>query len=92
MSKYWYIFLLTILVASSSNTLDRATKKWIPDDLKRAKFYQGVLFTMALLYGIIMFIVTKDTFALPLSLFLSGFPIVCVTLGTLYAYFKHKHK
>lgn len=92
MSKYWYLFLLAVLVASSSDLLDKATKKWIPDDLKRAKFYRCVLFTMTILYAIIMFIVTKDTFALPLSLFLSGFPIICATLGTLYAQFKHKRK
>ena len=92
MGKHWYIFLLAILVASSSEFLDKATKKWIPNDLKRAKFYQYVLFTMSGLYAIIVFIVTKSIFPLPVSVLLSGFPIVCVAVGTLYAYFKQKHK
>ena len=90
MGKYWYYLLLAVLVACSSEWLDKATRKWIPDNLKRARFYQGVLFTMAGLYTVIMFIVTKDVFPLPVSLFLSGFPIVCVLLGALIARKKHK--
>ena len=90
MKKYWYIFLLAMLVAASSEQLDKATKKWIPDDRKRAKLYQGILLAMTALYSIIMFFVTKDIFSLPVSLFLSGFPVICAIAGTLYAYFKHK--
>ena len=90
MKKYWFIFLVAMLVAASSESLDRATKKWIPDDRKRAKLYQGILFGMAALYSIIMFFITRDIFHLPVSLFLSGFPLICVIAGALYAYFKYK--
>lgn len=91
MKKYWFLFLIAMLVAASSEQLDKATKKWIPDDLKRAKLYQGILFSMAILYGIILFFLTKDTFYLPVSLLLSGFPVICILAGTLYAYFKHRN-
>ena len=90
MKKYWFIFLLAMLVAASSESLDKATKKWIPDDRKRAKLYQRILIGMAVLYSIIMFFITKDIFSLPVSLFLSGFPVICVLAGTLYAYLKHR--
>lgn len=90
MKKYWYIFLLAMLVAASSEQLDKITKKWIPDDVKRAKLYQRILICMAVLYSVIMFFITKNIFPLPVSLFFSGFPVICVTAGALYAYFKHK--
>lgn len=90
MDKYWY-FLIAILIAASSESLDKATKKWIPDNRKRAKFYQGILFSMATFYSIVMFFVTKAIFPLPISIFLSGFPVICIIAGTLYSYFKHRN-
>ena len=91
MKKYWFLFLIAMLVAASSEELDRAAKKWIPDNVKRARLYQGILIGMAVLYSIIMFFIAKDIFSLPVALFLSGFPVICVIAGTLYSYFKHKH-
>ena len=91
MKKYWFIFLIAMLVAASSEQLDKATKKWIPDNVKRAKLYQRILIGMAVLYSIIMFYITKDIFFLPVALFLSGFPVICVLAGMLYAYFKHRN-
>ena len=90
MKKYWFFLLIAILLSSSSHALDRMTRKWIPDDLKRAKFYQKILFLTSSLYTIIMFFIMKNIFPLPVTLFLSCFPLVCVGLGTLYAWFKHK--
>ena len=90
MGEYWYILVLAIFLATFSEELDKAMKKWIPDNVKRAKLYQRILIGMAVLYSIIMFFITKDVFSLPVALFLSGFPVICVLAGMLYAYFRHK--
>ena len=92
MKKYWFFLLIAILLSCSSNTLDRMTRKWIPDDLKRAKLYQAILFVTAFTYAIIMFIIMRNIFPLPITLFLAGFPVICVGLGILYAWFKHNKK
>ena len=90
MKKYWFYLLIAILLCCSSHWLDTMTKKWIPNDLKRAKFYQKILFLTSLLYTIIMFFIMKNIFPLPVTLLLSCFPLICVGLGTLYTWFKHK--
>lgn len=89
MSKYWYFLLPAILTAVSSEAIDKAMKKWIPNDRKRAKFYQGFLFAMTVFYGIWIWLMTKDIFPLPLCLFLSGFPLACAGIGTLIAWKRH---
>lgn len=90
MKKYWYFLLIAILLSASSDSIDKAMKRLIPDDRKRAKFYQGFLFAMTIFYGIWIWFITKDTFPLPLCLFLSGFPLVCAIIGTLISWHRHK--
>ena len=73
MAKYWYFLLPAILCAIiPSKSIDAATRKWIPDDKKRAKFFMLVLIAMCLFYTVCLLSVTANlpwAIRLPLSLF-----------------------
>ena len=92
MLKYWYFLLPAILMALiPSETIDRNTKKWIPDERKRAKFFIGILIAMAIFFTIFLLVVTKHIpwgIRLPLSIF----PLISVGLGFLIGKFLNKKK
>ena len=92
MLKYWYFLLPAILMALiPSETIDKTTKKWIPDDRKRAKFFMGILIAMATFFTILLLLVTKNIplgFRIPMSVF----PLVGVGLSLLIAKFINKKK
>ena len=92
MLKYWYFLLPAILMALiPSETIDRNTKKWIPDERKRAKFFIGILIAMAIFFTIFLLVVTKQIpwgIRLPLSIF----PLISVGLGFLIGKFLNMKK
>ena len=90
MLKYWYFLLPAILCAIvPSETIDRATRKWIPDNKKRAKFFLLVLTGMCLFYSVALLLVTKNLpwgVRIPLALF----PLLALGLGLLMGKFLHR--
>ena len=83
MLKYWYFLLPAVLMCLiPSDTINETTKKWIPNEKKRAKFFMGILIGMAVFYTVVLFFVTKNIplgFRLPMCLF----PIAGVIIGFL---------
>lgn len=90
MKQYWYYIILACIVAALSPQIDKAMKRLIPDDLKRAKAYQVFLFSMTAVYAVAILFITYDTLPLPVSLFLSLFPLVCAIIGTLISFFRSR--
>ena len=92
MLRYWYFLLPAILMALiPSDTIDKATKKWIPDDKNRAKFFLGILIAMAAFFTVFLLLITRN---IPwgLRLPMSVFPLVSVGLGLLIGRFINKKK
>lgn len=92
MVEYWYFLLPVILVALiPSETINSVTKKWIPDEIKRAKFFMGILVGMMALTTVFLLLVSKNIpwgFRLPMCLF----PLAGVGFGFLIGRFLHKDK
>ena len=90
MEKYWYFLIPAILIALlPADAVNRATKKWIPDEKKRARFFLGILLAMSVFFTVLLFFVTKNIplgFRLPMCLF----PVVSVTVGFLIGRFVSK--
>ena len=90
MEKYWYFLLPAILCAMiPANTIDKVTRKWIPDNKKRAKFFLLVLTAMCLFFTLYLLFVTKDLpcgIRLPLSLF----PLICLIIGFFVGKYRHR--
>ena len=89
MEKYWYFLIPAILCAlTPASALDNVTRKWIPDDKKRAKFFLTVLVVMCLFFTVCLLFVTKDLpwgIRLPLSLF----PLVSLVIGFFIGKYRH---
>ena len=85
MLKYWYFLLPAIVLCLiPSETINETTKKWFPDEKKRAKFFMGILIGMAVFFTVLLFFITENiplNFRLPMCLF----PILGVVLGLLIA-------
>jgi len=83
MVKYWYFLLPAILLCLiPTEKIDAVTKKWIPDEKKRAKFFLGILVTMAAFFTVLLFLVSRNipwTLRIPLSCF----PLISVGIGFL---------
>ena len=92
MLKYWYFLLPAILMALiPGETIDKATKKWIPDDKKRSKFFLGLLVGMCVLTTLFLFLISQNIpwhVRLPLCLF----PALGVGLGFLIGKFFTRKK
>ena len=92
MVKYWYFLLPAILVALiPSQAINTLTKKWIPDEKKRAKFFMGVLIGMIVLTTIFLILVSRNIpwhFRLPMCLF----PLASLGLGIIVGKFCSKKK
>ena len=90
MLKYWYFLLPAILMCLiPSETINETSRKWIPNEKKRANFFMGILIGMAVFYTVILFFVTENiplNFRLPMCLF----PIAGVAIGFLIG--KHGNK
>lgn len=92
MVKYWYFLLPAILMALiPSETINTVTKKWIPDEKKRAKVFLGILVGICVLTTVFLFLVSENIpwhVRLPLCLF----PLVSVGLGFLLGKFFSRKK
>ena len=92
MVKYWYFLLPAILMALiPSETINTVTKKWIPDEKKRAKVFLGILVGICVLTTVFLFLVSENIpwhVRLPLCLF----PLVSVGLGFLFGKFFSRKK
>lgn len=92
MLKYWYFLLPAILMCLiPSDVINEITKKWIPNEKKRAKFFMGILIGMAVFYTVILFFVTDNiplNFRLPMCLL----PIAGVAIGFLIGKYVNKKK
>ncbi|MBR1972177.1 MAG: hypothetical protein IKA16_01925 [Oscillospiraceae bacterium] len=92
MVKYWYFLLPAILMALiPGETINTVTKKWIPDEKKRAKFFMGILTGCMTLTTVLLFLVSENIpwhVRLPLCLF----PLVSVGLGFLLGKFFSRKK
>ena len=90
MVKYWYFLIPAILLCLvPSEKINEVTKKWIPDEKKRARFFLGILIGMAVCSTIVLFFVSKNipwSFRLPMCLF----PLAGVGIGFLIG--KHVNK
>lgn len=91
MLKYWYVLLPILMALIPSDAIDKATKKWIPDEKKRAKFFLGLLTAMAAFFTILLLLITKN---IPwrLRISMSVCPLVGVGLGLLIARLVNKKK
>ena len=90
METYWYFLLPAILCAIiPTSAIDRVTRKWIPEDKKRAKFFLTVLTVMCLCYTVCLLFVTKN---LPwgIRLPLSFFPMLALALGLFIGIHRHR--
>lgn len=78
---YWYIVIPGILLSLiPAKTINQLTKKWIPDEKKRAKFFMSILIGMSVFFTMLLFFVTENIplgFRLPMCLF----PVISVGLG-----------
>lgn len=92
MVKYWYFLLPAILMALiPSETINTVTKKWIPDEKKRAKVFLGILVGICVLTTVFLFLVSENIpwhVRLPICLF----PLVSVGLGFLLGKFFSRKK
>ena len=92
MVKYWYFLLPAILMALiPSETINTVTKKWIPDEKKRAKVFLGILVGICVLTTVFLFLVSENIpwhVRLPICLF----PLVSVGLGVLLGKFFSRKK
>lgn len=92
MVKYWYFLLPAILMALiPSETINTVTKKWIPDEKKRAKVFLGILVGICVLTTVFLFLVSENIpwhVRLPVCLF----PLVSVGLGFLLGKFFSRKK
>ena len=90
MEKYWYFLIPAILCAIVPSTaIDNVTRKWFPDDKKRAKFFLTVLTVMCLCYTVCLLFVTKNLpwgIRLPLSLF----PLAGLIIGFFIGKYRHR--
>lgn len=81
MVEHWYFLLPAILVALiPSETINTVTKKWIPDEKKRAKFFMGILVGIMVITTIFLFLVSQNIpwhVRLPICLF----PLISLGLG-----------
>lgn len=81
MIKYWYFLLPAILMSLiPSDALNKATKKLIPDEKKRAKFFMGILIAFLTITTVLLLLVSKNIpwhLRLPICLF----PALGVGLG-----------
>ena len=92
MIKYWYFLIPAILMCLiPSEVINETTRKWIPDEKKRAKFFMGILIGMAVFYTVILFFVTENI-PMGLRLPLCLFPLIGVGLGLLIARFVNNKK
>lgn len=90
MKKYWYFLLIACLCSVLSPQIDKAMVRLIPDKKTRARVYQIFLFTMTIVFAILILVITKNTMTLPVRLFLSLFPLACALIGTLISGIRHK--
>ena len=90
METYWYFLLPAILCAIiPTSAIDRVTRKWIPEDKKRVKFFLTVLTLMCLFFTVCLLLVTKN---LPwgIRLILSLFPLVSLIIGFFIGKYRHR--
>lgn len=89
---YWYFLLPAILMALiPGEAINNVTRKWIPDEKKRAKFFMAILVGFMTLTTILLFLVSENIpwhFRLPICLL----PLVGVGLGFLIGKFFSKKK
>lgn len=92
MVKYWYFLLPAILMALiPGETINTVTKKWIPDEKKRAKVFLVILVDICVLTTVFLFLVSENIpwhVRLPVCLF----PLVSVGLGFLLGKFFSRKK
>lgn len=92
MERYWYFLIPAIVMCLiPSNTINETTKKWIPHEKKRAKFFMGILIGMSVCFTVFLFFVSKNIplgSRLPMCLF----PVIGVGLGFLIGRFLNKKK
>lgn len=92
MVKYWYFLLPAILMALiPGETTNTVTKKWIPDEKKRAKVFLVILVGICVLTTVFLFLVSENIpwhVRLPVCLF----PLVSVGLGFLLGKFFSRKK
>lgn len=90
--NYWYFLLPVILMALiPGETINTVTKKWIPDEKKRAKFFMDILTGCMTITTVLLFLVSENIpchVRLPLCLF----PLVSVGLGFLVGRYLKKDK
>ena len=89
---YWYFLLPAILMALiPGDALNKATKKWIPDEKKRAKFFMGMLIAFLTITTVLLLLVSENIpwhFRLSICLF----PALGVGLGFLLGKFFTRKK
>ena len=92
MEKYWYYLIPAILMCLiPSDTINETTKKWIPNEKKRARLFLGILLGMAVFFMVLLFFVSRNiplSFRLPMCLF----PVIGVGLGFLIGRFLNRKK
>jgi len=71
-----------LLCLIPTEKIDAVTKQWIPDEKMRAKFFLGFLIAMAVLFTILLLLVSPNTPWI-LRIPLSCFPLISVGIGFL---------
>lgn len=92
MERYWYFLIPAILICLiPSEAINETTKKWIPNEKKRAKCFMGILICMAVYFTVLLFFVTEN---IPLGFrwTMCLFPITSVAIGFLIGKFLNKKK